>query len=133
MAGHDVVMCPTSHCYFDYYQSSDPEREPPAIGGFLPLEKVYAFEPVPAELPPEKRPHILGAQGNVWTEYVPTGSQVEYMAFPRACALSEALWPAPPSPGFQDFEQRLRAHLRRLRRLGVAYRDPFPGGLGEGP
>src|SRR5205823_1683436 len=70
-AGHDVVMAPGSHTYFDYYQSTDTTREPLAIGGFLPLDTVYAFEPVPAELTADEARHVLGAQGQVWTEYIP--------------------------------------------------------------
>ncbi|MEE2877055.1 MAG: beta-N-acetylhexosaminidase, partial [Candidatus Neomarinimicrobiota bacterium] len=79
-SGHDVIMTPTSYCYFDYYQSKDKESEPLAIGGFLPLSKVYQFEPIPPEIDPEKAHHILGGQGNVWTEYIKTEDQVEYMA-----------------------------------------------------
>src|SRR5690606_8147248 len=79
---HNVIMTPTSHCYFDYYQSTNPD-EPLAIGGFLPLEKVYDFNPIPEELTAEEAKFILGAQGNLWTEYIPTENQVEYMVFPR--------------------------------------------------
>ncbi|MEM6265587.1 MAG: beta-N-acetylhexosaminidase, partial [Bacteroidota bacterium] len=79
---HLVVMTPTSHCYFDYYQSENDE-EPLAIGGFLPLEKVYGFNPIPEELTKEEAEYVWGAQGNIWTEYMPTERQVEYMAFPR--------------------------------------------------
>ena len=79
--GNDVIMTPTSHAYFDYYQDDHPE-EPLAIGGFLPLQKVYGFNPIPSELQGEERNHILGAQGNIWTEYITTTEQVEYMAFP---------------------------------------------------
>ncbi len=82
-AGHDVVMTPFTHCYFDYYQSEDLEHEPPGIGGFLPLENVYAYEPVPEELDQQQAKFVIGAQGNVWTEYIPTPAQVEYMAYPR--------------------------------------------------
>ena len=87
--GHDVVMSPTSHCYLDYYQAKF--DEPKGIGGFLPLEKVYSFEPVPGSLPPRKTRHILGAQVNVWTEYIATTDHVEYMLLPRLCALSEVV------------------------------------------
>lgn len=89
--GHYVVMSPTSYCYFDYYQSSH-ESEPLAIGGFLPLEKVYEFNPVPADLSEEEAKFILGGQANVWTEYIPTYNQVEYMVYPRAIALMQSLW-----------------------------------------
>ena len=88
---HDVILTPNSHCYFDHYQSTN-DDEPLAIGGFLPLEKVYSFNPIPNELTEEESKYVLGAQGNVWTEYIPTSSKVEYMAFPRAIALSEVVW-----------------------------------------
>ena len=118
-AGHDVIMSPTSHCYFDYYQSQYPD-EPLAIGGYLPLEKVYAFEPVPGSLSPEESKHILGAQGNVWTEYIPTTQQVEYMAFPRALALAEVLWSPLSVKDFPGFQDRL---ARYLPKLDIHYAD----------
>ena len=89
--GHDVILTPTSHAYFDYYQSNN-ENEPLAIGGFLPLEKVYRFNPIPSELNKEEEKFVLGAQGNVWTEYMKTEDQVEYMIFPRILAMSEVVW-----------------------------------------
>ena len=89
--GHDVILTPTSHAYFDYYQSNN-ENEPLAIGGFLPLEKVYRFNPIPPELNKEEEKFVLGAQGNVWTEYMKTEDQVEYMIFPRILAMSEVVW-----------------------------------------
>ncbi len=89
--GHDVIMTPTSHVYFDYYQG-DPELEPLAIGGLTPLRQVYAFEPVPDELTADEAKHVLGAQGNVWTEYMKTPHYVEYMVFPRLLALAEVVW-----------------------------------------
>ncbi|MCU0453617.1 MAG: family 20 glycosylhydrolase [Bacteroidetes bacterium] len=117
---HDVIMTPGSHCYFDHYQSRSPE-EPIAIGGFTPLEKVYAYEPTPAELTPDEAKHILGAQGNVWTEYILNGRHVEYMAYPRAIALAEVLWSSAPLRDFDDFADRLSKHTARLDRLGVNY------------
>jgi hexosaminidase len=119
-SGHDVIMTPMSHCYFDHYQGKT--DEPKAIGGFTPLEKVYAFEPIPPDLPPELARHVLGGQGNVWTEYMPDTKHVEYMAFPRLCALSEVLWSPRESRSLSDFLDRLRQHLKRLDRLGVNYR-----------
>ncbi len=86
-AGHDVVMSPTKFCYLDYYQSTNHATEPKAIGGYVPLSKVYSFEPMPAELDPQFQSHILGGQGNLWTEYVPNFKHAEFMAFPRLCAL----------------------------------------------
>lgn len=118
--GHDVILTPTSHCYFDYYQS-DSENEPLAIGGFLPLEKVYAFDPIPEELTASESKYVLGAQGNVWTEYMSTGKQVEYMAFPRAVALSEVVWSSPTNKNYQNFTRRLESFQKRLDYLNVNY------------
>jgi len=120
-AGHEVVMAPNTCTYLDYYQGQ-PEREPLAIGGFIPLEKVYAYEPIPAEIPPDKAHLILGAQAQLWTEYMPTPEHVEYMAFPRLCALSEVVWSRPEQKNFEQFMERLRTHVSRLERLGVNYR-----------
>jgi hexosaminidase len=121
-AGHDVVMTPTTHCYFDYYQSTNQAAEPRAIGGFLPLAKVYSLEPVPAKLEPQYQAHILGAQGNLWTEYVPSFKHAQYMIFPRLCALAEVAWSAKASRNYADFTRRLRTQLERLDHLGVNYR-----------
>jgi len=112
-AGHNVVMSPTSHCYFDYYQSEDRENEPRAIGGFLPVEKVYSFDPMPAELDSAKQVFILGGQANLWTEYIASEAQAEYMLLPRMTALSEALWTESSSKDWDDFKQRLH-HMRSL-------------------
>jgi hexosaminidase len=120
-AGHDVVMSPTSHCYFDYAQAHGP-GEPECIGGFIPLQTVYAFEPMPESLPAAKRKHILGAQGNVWTEFIWTPQQAEYFAFPRAVALAEVVWSPVPRRSLQDFLSRLKHHLKRLDQLKVNYR-----------
>lgn len=119
-AGHNAVMCPGSHCYFDHYQG-DPESEPLAIGGFTPLRKVYDYEPVPAELTPAQAAHILGAQGNVWTEYMPTFEQVTYMAYPRACALAEVLWSPKEAREWNRFAGMLGAHLSRLEAMQARY------------
>jgi hexosaminidase len=120
-AGHDVVMSPTSHCYFDYAQAKGP-AEPEAIGGFVPLETVYAFEPIPPELSADQRHHVLGAQGNVWTEYIWTPKEAEYFAFPRAAALAEVVWTPAQGRNYADFLARLAGHNRRLDQLGVNYR-----------
>jgi hexosaminidase len=122
--GHDVVMSPTSHCYFDYYQSQRHSHEPRAIGGFLPLRKVYSFEPIPAKLAPEQHKHILGAQGNLWTEYIPSLKQVEYMAFPRGAALAEVAWSPAAAKSWDSFVQRMPAHEKRLAAAGIGHR-PF--------
>jgi hexosaminidase len=126
-AGHQVVMSPTSHCYLDYYQSKSP-NEPPGPywdGAYLPLERVYAYEPIPDELSPEQAKYILGAQGNIWTEFIATEDHLEYMAFPRATALAEAVWSAPEQRDFSDFRHRLKQFLPQLQKLDVKYRDPF--------
>ena len=121
-AGHDVVMTPTKYCYFDYYQSTNHSTEPKAIGGFLPLSQVYSLEPVPAGLSESARPHIIGAQANLWTEYVPDFKHVQYMAFPRLCALAEVAWSPADSRNYENFMQRLQIHCRRLDQLGINYR-----------
>jgi hexosaminidase len=125
-AGHDVIMAPTSHTYLDYYQSRNTAGEPLAIGGFLPLETVYAFEPIPAELEATHHSRILGAQAQVWTEYLETPKHVEYMAFPRLTALAEVVWSPVGRRNYNDFLARLEDHLRRLAILDVAYRPPGP-------
>ncbi|HKJ01954.1 MAG TPA: family 20 glycosylhydrolase [Longimicrobiales bacterium] len=126
--GHDVIMTPSSHLYLDFYQG-DPAQEPLAIGGYLPLERVYAFEPVPAELTPAEARHILGAQGNLWTEYIATEEHAEYMAFPRALALAEVTWSPASARGFADFARRLPWQLDRLDAAGIHYRIPDVTGL----
>jgi hexosaminidase len=127
--GHDVIMTPTSHMYFDYYQSRRVESEPLAIGGYLPLETVYAFEPIPVALSPVEARHVLGAQGNVWTEYLKTPERVEYMAYPRTLALAEVAWTPPGLRSWSSFVERLPGALGQLDALGVAYRIPEPVGL----
>jgi hexosaminidase len=122
--GHDVIMTPTSHVYFDYYQG-DRATEPLANGGFTPLERVYAFEPVPPQLSAAEARHILGAQGNVWTEYMKTPEHVQYMVLPRMIALSEVVWTSAAARDYDSFLARLKPHLSRLDALGIRYRDPF--------
>ncbi len=121
--GHDVVMTPYGYTYFDYYQA-EPENEPLAIGGLLPLEKVYAYDPVPAELDEQQRHHILGVQGQVWTEYLSTPEKVEYMAYPRACAMAEIGWTPLDQKDFNEFSVTLGHHVKRLDYLNVNYRKP---------
>ncbi|NNE13794.1 MAG: family 20 glycosylhydrolase [Saprospiraceae bacterium] len=121
-AGHDVIMTPTSHCYFDYYQSNNP-NEPLAIGGYLPLEKVYNYNPIPSVLEKDKHHHILGAQGNVWTEYMPSFKNVEYMALSRMAALSEVLWKEKEDKDFTHFFNALTAHQDFWKSKGVNISD----------
>lgn len=115
-SGHDAVMSPTSYCYFDYYQG-DPVNEPLAIGGYAPLQKVYSYEPIPAELTTDEARHILGAQANLWTEYIQTPEHVEYMMLPRMLALAEVLWTPKEKRDEADFIRRLEAEFPRLDAL----------------
>lgn len=119
-AGHDAIMTPTSAVYFDYYQG-DPATEPLAIGGYLPVDKVYAYDPVPAGFTADEAKRILGVQGNIWTEYIKTESKLEYMAFPRTCALAEIAWSPVARKDFSDFSRRMITHFRRLDALKVNY------------
>lgn len=127
-AKHDVVMAPNSHTYFDHYQSRDRKAEPLAIGGFLPIDTVYAFEPVPAALSADEAKYVLGAQAQLWTEYIPNAKALEYMAFPRLSALAEAIWTAKPRKDFSDFMLRMNTHTKRLDAMDVNYR-PLQGGV----
>ena len=130
-AGHDVIMSPTGYCYFDYYQSTNRATDPQAIGGYLPLSKVYSLEPIPAKLDPQYQFHILGAQGNLWTEYVPNFKQAQYMIFPRLCALAEVTWSPRASRDWDGFIRRLPTQFQRFDQLGVNYRKGAPGQICE--
>lgn len=107
-SGHKVVMTPTEYCYLDYYQSEN-TTEPLAIGGYLPVEKVYSFNPVPAELNEEESKLIIGVQGNVWTEYMDSPEKVQYMIFPRIFAMAEMQWTPQDKRDYSDFAVRMRA------------------------
>lgn len=124
--GHDVVMTPHSFVYLDYYQSE--YNEPLSIGGMLPLEKVYSIDIMPTEIAEDKRHHIIGAQANLWTEYIADESHVEYMAFPRLAALAEALWTPREQLDYQDFERRMAAQYARYDAMDINYRVPYPQG-----
>jgi hexosaminidase len=119
-AGHDVVMTPTEFCYLDYYQA-DRKNEPMAIGGYLPLSKIYGYDPVPEILNEQEAGHILGVQGNVWTEYMTTPQQVEYMVFPRIAALAEIAWTSPSDKNLGDFRRRLKDLVRQYEAEGINY------------
>lgn len=121
-AGHDVVMAPGDWTYLDHYQWVAPRMEPLAIGGFLPLEQVYQFEPVPAELSATEAEHILGGQAQLWSEFIPQSEQMEFLAYPRLCALAETVWSPRASRNFTDFVARLRPDLDRLKILDVHFR-----------
>jgi len=122
-AGHDVIMTPSSHLYFDGYQT-DPRTQPEAIGGYLTLDKVYSYDPVPASIAADKVKHVLGAQANLWAEYMPTYQHVEYMAFPRALALSEVVWSKKSDKSWDDFYNRLQKHYKLLQKLEINYYRP---------
>ncbi len=117
---HHAVMSPGGYCYFDHYQDSS-KSEPLAFGGFTPIEKVYAYNPIPKSLKPSEAQYILGAQGNLWSEYLQVSSQVEYMALPRMCALSEVLWTGELRPGFENFKTRLKHHFNTLDKYQIYY------------
>lgn len=121
-AGHDVVMAPTTYTYFDYYQGSS-DKEPLAIGGNLPLEKVYRFEPIPKDIAAEKTKHVLGVQGQLWGEYISTAEHREYMTYPRAAALAEVGWSPKTGKNYDNFLARLRCHLNRFDTAGINYRN----------
>jgi hexosaminidase len=118
---HFVVMTPGSHCYFDHYQGN-PRFEPLAIGGNTTLEKVYSYEPIPDGLTEEESKYILGAQGNVWTEYMGTENQIEYMVLPRILALSEVLWSVKNKNEFSYFKKRIQSNLSILSKLDYNFK-----------
>jgi N-acetyl-beta-hexosaminidase len=119
-AGNYAIMTPTSHCYFDYYQRKSND-EPLAIGGFTPLQKVYEFEPIPKELDLNQSSKILGAQGNLWTEFIKTPEQVEYMTVPRMTALSEVVWSKRKVRNFKEFKLRLNLYKYFLDLENINY------------
>lgn len=118
---HDVIMTPNTYMYFDYYQSADQKSEPIANGGYLPLQTVYSYEPLPKELTPDEAKHIIGVQANIWTEYIPTFKQAEYMALPRMAALSEVQWCQPDMKDYGDFKQRLTKLMQQYDIAGYNY------------
>ena len=123
--GNDAVMCANQTLYFNFHETESPETEPLTYPLALPLAKVHAYEPIPAELTAEQAKSIIGVQGQLWTEYIPTPGRMDYMAFPRTCALAEIAWSAKDRPAFPDFLGRLRTHLRRLDAQDIRYRAPL--------
>ncbi len=117
---HNVIMTPGAYCYLDKYQA-EPANEPLAIGGYLPIEKVYAYDPMPSELTKQQKKYIQGVQGNLWTEYITTPQQAEYMFWPRAVALAEIGWVPQGPKNFEDFATRLKDHLKRLDYQKISY------------
>ncbi|TDE03254.1 glycoside hydrolase family 20 protein [Flavobacterium hiemivividum] len=119
---HEVVMTPGNPVYFDHYQAG-PDGEPLAIGGMNTLRKVYDYEPIPKELPAENRKYILGAQANLWTEYITTNEGVEYMVLPRMLALAEVVWSPSAAKDWTSFNQRLKWHYRGFQQKGLHYSE----------
>ncbi|WP_370898017.1 beta-N-acetylhexosaminidase [Chryseobacterium gossypii] len=119
-AKHFAVMTPGSYCYFDHYQG-DPQTEPNAFGGYTPLDKVYSYNPVPAELSRDEAKYILGVQANLWTEYIPDFKQVQYMIFPRIFALSEVAWGTSDPKKYKEFENRVINQFKILDDLHINY------------
>ena len=128
--GHDVIMTPTSWCYFDAGQGPK-DQELWQLGGEIPIEKVYSYNPVPAVLDAQKQKHIRGVQANVWSEYLRTTDKVEYMVFPRLLAMAEVGWSVQVQRDFKQFEQRLGSHYPRLSQQQIGYRIPRPQGLDQ--
>jgi hexosaminidase len=117
---HDVIMSPNTYVYLDYFQAN-PKTQPLAIGGFLPLWKVYSYNPMPASLTPAEAKHVLGVQGNIWTEYIPTTDHVEYMAFPRGAAIAETGWSPDAKKNYADFKERIIQQFKRYDAIGWNY------------
>jgi hexosaminidase len=118
--GHDVLMAPNSFVYLDYYQGPK-RKEPLAIGGYLPLKTVYSFNPIPKQLDSEEAKHILGAQANLWTEFVPDLKHAEYMIFPRIAAFAETVWSQKDVRNWDDFTRRIQLFMKRYDQMGTNY------------
>ena len=116
-SGHHAIMTPGAYCYLDSYQDA-PYSQPEAIGGYLPLKKVYAYDPVPASLTAEQAKLVYGVQGNLWVEYIPTPEHVEYMIYPRMLALAEVAWSAPERKSWPDFHTRALSAVADLQKKG---------------
>lgn len=127
--GHEVIMSPNNYLYFDYYQSLDKENEPINIGGYLPLSKVYSYEPYTSKITKEQLKYIKGVQGNIWMEYIHSKELMYYMTYPRALALAEIGWSPSSKKDYGSFLIRLPARLADLDRRGVLFRIPEPFGL----
>jgi hexosaminidase len=120
---HNVIMTPGGWMYFDHTQTRNEDSV--TIGGYTTVQKVYSYEPIPAELSADDAKYVLGAQANVWTEYMRYPSKVEYMIFPRMSALSEVLWSAKDARNWPDFEKRMSGELKRYNWWGVNYSKAF--------
>lgn len=119
--GHDVIMTPSSHVYFDHYQAKETKHEPDAIGGCSPVEKVYSYEPLPETLDAEAKNRIKGVQANLWTEYIPFTTQAEYMVLPRMAALAEVQWTPAGQKNFDNFSKRALRLSDLYDRYGYVY------------
>lgn len=119
-SGHDVIMTPVQYLYFWWYQG-DPNTEPLAAGGYITLEKVYQYDPVPSELSADESKHILGAQACAWAEYMESTEKVEYMVFPRISALAEVVWSPKEVKNWSNFLQRMAKQFRRYDQRGINY------------
>ena len=117
---HDVIMTPGEYVYLDHYQC-EPADQPLAIGGYLPLERVYSYNPMPSELKSEEQKYILGIQGNVWTEYIGTRDYLDYMTYPRMIAIAETGWTQDRLKDFDDFLARFKASGKRYDVMGINY------------
>lgn len=125
--GHDVIMTPVDYTYLNFYQG-DYKAEPLAFGGYISLEKIYNYDPIPKEIKEDKRKHILGAQGNVWTEYTYENETIEYLLYPRIIALAETTWTPSKNKKFDDFLNRLNKVYRLLDNYNINYHIPLPEG-----
>ena len=123
-AGHDVVMTPNTHWYLNFHHEEDWDTEPVTLGRYTSLQKVYTFDPMKG-IVADKQHHVLGGQGNIWTEYIATEERLEYLLHPRLSALSEAVWSLPERHDYGDYLRRLKRHLPRLDRLHIHYRNPL--------
>lgn len=121
--GHDVIMTPNSHCYWDYYQATDIENEPFAIGGYVPVELMYSYEPYPEEMDADDRSHILGVQANMWTEYISSPEHLEYMLLPRLAALSEVQWCQPEIKDWDRFLDSMDEFCAHYQKMGYRYAE----------
>ncbi len=129
--GHDVVMSPTTYLYVNYGQNPQPHSpyEPLMIGGYIPLDKIYNYNPLPQELTPAQQKHVLGPQANLWTEYITTPAAAEYMLFPRLLAVAEVAWVPADRKSYADFVPRMGQQFARLDAHHINYRVPEPLGL----
>lgn len=124
--GHDAIMVPSNFLYLDFYQAKDRSIEPYCHSGNLPLEVVYSYEPYPSELSESEREHIIGLQGNLWTEYINSEFKANYMLYPRALAVSEIAWTDAKHKNYQSFSRRIAKSLHKLERNKIAFRIPEP-------